>query len=113
MEENVSHIYQKIELRSMKYILRLSVTALFILAMATNNNNPFNIDYDVKKVIDESSRSENQMKELLANNTVQDENEWYVLFENGTLVKKGRSSTPTSDYLIGKKFKSISNYYGN
>ena len=80
-----------------------------------NNNfevkNPFSIDYDVSKVVDESSRSESQMKDLLANNIVKDENEWYVLFENGTLIRKGRSSVPTSDYLANKKFKSINDYY--
>jgi hypothetical protein len=81
--------------------------------MSEYNNNPFNIDYTVKKVIDESSRSENQMRDLLTNNIIQDENEWYVLFENGTLVKKGRSKTSTSDYLMGKKFKTINKFYGS
>jgi hypothetical protein len=51
------------------------------------------------------------MRELLSNNTIDDENEWYVLFENGTLIKKGRSKVKTSEYLEGKKFKSIKRYY--
>lgn len=86
----------------------------FIFYIMTNNftaKNPFNIEYDVSKVVDESSRSEAQMKDLLANNVIQDENEWYVIFENGTLIRKGRSSVPTSDYLVGKRFKSINKFY--
>jgi hypothetical protein len=77
----------------------------------TQLKNPFCTDCVITKVIDESTRSDNQMRELLSNNTIDDENEWYVLFENGTLIKKGRSKVKTSEYLEGKKFKSIKRYY--
>lgn len=65
----------------------------------------------VRKVVVETSRSESQMKDLLSNNTILIENEWYVLFENGTLIEKGRSKVRSSDYLTGKKHKSIKDCY--
>lgn len=73
--------------------------------------NPFCNGCAVTKVIDESTRSTAQMKELLSNNTIVDENEWYVLFENGGLIKKSRSRTASSDYLAGKRFVSINKFY--
>jgi hypothetical protein len=66
---------------------------------------------NVKKVVVEATRSESQMKELLSHNEVLIENEWYVLFLNGTLIEKGRSKVRSSDYLIGKKHVDINNYY--
>jgi len=39
------------------------------------------------------------------------ENEFYVLFEDGLLVKKGRSKFRTSEYLHGDKFKSFKQNY--
>ena len=65
----------------------------------------------VRKVVVETSRSESQMKDLLSNNAILIENEWYVLFENGTLIEKGRSKVRSSDYLKDKKHKSIKNCY--
>lgn len=73
--------------------------------------NPFCNGCTVTRVIDESTRSTAQMKEFLSNNELVDENEWYVLFENGALIKKSRSRTATSDYLVGKKFVSINKFY--
>lgn len=73
--------------------------------------NPFCNGCTVTRVVDESSRSSAQMIELLSHNELVDENEWYVLFENGTLIKKGRSRIATSDYLNGKKFLSINKFY--
>lgn len=73
--------------------------------------NPFCNGCTVTKVIDESTRSTTQIKEFLNHNDLVDENEWYVLFENGTLLKKGRSKITTSDYLNGKKFINITKYY--
>ena len=65
----------------------------------------------VKKVVVETTRSKTQMKELLSNNEVLIENEWYVLFENGTLIEKGGSKVRSSDYLTGKNHVDINKYY--
>jgi hypothetical protein len=65
----------------------------------------------VKKVVVEATRSESQVKELLSNNEILIENEWYVLFENGTLIEKSRSKVRSSDYLIGKNHIDINKYY--
>lgn len=73
--------------------------------------NPFCNGCVVTRVIDESTRSTAQIKEFLSHNELVDENEWYVLFENGTLIKKSRSRLATSDYLTGKKFVSINKFY--
>lgn len=75
--------------------------------------NPFGEGSIINKLIDENGRSHLQMVELLKNNIIRQENEWYVLFENGTLVKKGRSKTSTSEYVNGsKRHKSIIKFYG-
>ena len=75
--------------------------------------NPFNEGSIINKIVDENGRSHLQMVDLLKNNTIKEENEWYVLFENGTLVKKGRSKTSTSEYVNGSKVhKSIIKFYG-
>jgi hypothetical protein len=42
---------------------------------------------------------------------VYDENEYYVLFEDGLLVKKGRSKFSTSQYLKGERFKNFIGHY--
>lgn len=73
--------------------------------------NPFCNGCAVTRVIDESTRSTAQMREFLSNNIVSDENEWYALFDNGALVKKSRSRTTTSDYLLDKKFVTINKFY--
>jgi len=65
----------------------------------------------IKRVVVESTRSESQMRELLENNEIVIENEWYVLFENGTLIEKSRSKVSSSSYLVGFKHKNIKNCY--
>ena len=75
--------------------------------------NPFSSTIAITKVIDENGRSYLQMVDLLKNNIIAEENEWYVLFENGGLIKKGRSRISTSEYVSGtKKHNSITKFYG-
>jgi hypothetical protein len=67
-------------------------------ALKINHNmeqvlNPFGHG-QATRVIDENRKSH-----------VFDENEFYVLFEDGLLVKKGRSKFRSSQYLSGGKFK--------
>jgi len=62
------------------------------------------------RVIDENRKS---WVEYLTTSKVFDENEYYVLFEDGLLVKKGRSKFRTSQYIKGERFKSFANHYEN
>lgn len=71
---------------------------------------PFGM-YDVSKVIDENKKSNDWWKDYLALNEPLIENEFYVLFEDGLLVKKGRTKFRTSDYLMNQKFKSFASHY--
>jgi hypothetical protein len=69
--------------------------------------NPFGHG-QVTRVIDENRKS---WVEYLTTSKVYDENEYYVLFEDGLLVKKGRSKFSTSQYLKGERFKNFIGYY--
>ena len=74
--------------------------------------NPFNCtDVEVKKVIDENKKSVDWLKDYIALNDPLVENEFYVLFGDGLLIKKGRSKFRTSSYLKGEKFKGIKESY--
>lgn len=57
------------------------------------------------KVIDENRKTVESWAEYLSTSKVFDENEFYILFEDGLLVKKGRSKFRTSQYIKGDKFK--------
>lgn len=57
------------------------------------------------KVIDENRKTPEMWHEYVHLNEVFDENEFYILFDSGLLVKKGRSKFRTSQYLKGEKFK--------
>lgn len=57
------------------------------------------------KVIDENRKTVESWVEYLPTSKVFDENEFYILFEDGLLVKKGRSKFRSSQYLKGDKFK--------
>jgi hypothetical protein len=59
-------------------------------------------------VIDENRKS---WVEYLTTSKVFDENEYYVLFEDGLLVKKGRSKFSTSQYIRGERFKNFIGHY--
>lgn len=72
--------------------------------------NPFNV-HEVLKIIDENKKPIEWWKDFLLTNEPIIENEFYILFENGLLVKKGRSKFKTSDYLMSKKFKNFKSHY--
>lgn len=59
------------------------------------------------KVIDENRKTPEMWHEYVHLNEAFDENEFYILFEDGLLVKKGRSKFRSSQYLKGEKFKSF------
>jgi hypothetical protein len=72
--------------------------------------NPFGYG-QANRVIDENRKTAEMWKEYFNSHHVFIENEFYVLFDDGLLVKKGRSKFRTSQYLNGDRFKSfISNY---
>lgn len=60
------------------------------------------------RVIDENRKT---WDEYLSTAVVHDENEFYILFEDGLLVKKGRSKFRSSQYIKGDKFKSFKQNY--
>lgn len=72
--------------------------------------NPFGYG-NVSRVIDENRKPAEWWEEFLEFNDVVAENEFYVLFTNGSLVKKGRSKFRTSQYLIGDQFKNFKQHY--
>jgi hypothetical protein len=57
------------------------------------------------RVIDENRKTVENWVEYLTTSKVFVENEFYILFEDGLLVKKGRSKFRSSQYLKGEKFK--------
>ena len=69
--------------------------------------NPFGYG-QATKVVDENRKT---WPEYLATAVVYDENEFYVLFEDGLLVKKGRSKFSTSQYIKGERFKNFIGHY--
>lgn len=72
--------------------------------------NPFGFG-QATKVIDENRKPAEWYWDYLEFNQVVAENEFYVLFEDGLLVKKGRSKFRTSQYLKGEKFTSFIKVY--
>ena len=72
--------------------------------------NPFNYGNAVR-VIDENRKPAEWYWNYLEFNEVFAENEFYVLFTDGLLIKKGRSKFKTSQYLKGEKFTSFKSVY--
>jgi len=72
--------------------------------------NPFGA-HKVAKVIDENKKPAEWWKDYLDINEALIENEFYVLFEDGLLVKKGRTKFRTSDYFTNRKFQSLKSHY--
>ena len=68
--------------------------------------NPFNYGI-ATKVLDENRKPVDWWLQYLIINQAVAENEFYVLFGDGLLVKKGRSRFRTSQYLKSEKFKSF------
>jgi hypothetical protein len=63
------------------------------------------------KVIDENRKPVDFWTEYLATNQIVEENEFYLLFSDGLLVKKGRSKFTSSLYIKGEKFKLFKSFY--
>ena len=72
--------------------------------------NPFGYG-KVSRVTDENRKPAEWWWDYLDMNEAIAENEFYVLFEDGLLVKKGRSRFSTSQYLMGEKFESFRQRY--
>ena len=72
--------------------------------------NPFGFGNAIR-VIDENRKPADWWIDYLEFNEVTSENEFYVLFSDGLLVKKGRSKFTTSQYIKGDKFTSFGKVY--
>lgn len=72
--------------------------------------NPFGYG-KASRVIDENRKPADWWQEYFEFNEVIAENEFYVLFSDGLLVKKGRSKFRTSQYIQGEKFISFIQVY--
>lgn len=72
--------------------------------------NPFGYG-KASRVIDENRKPADWWQEYFDFNEVFAENEFYILFLDGLLVKKGRSKFRTSQYIKGEKFKSFLQVY--
>lgn len=72
--------------------------------------NPFGYGI-ASRVIDENRKPAEWWQEYFEFNEIVAENEFYVLFSDGLLVKKGRSKFRTSQYIQGEKFSSFQKVY--
>jgi hypothetical protein len=72
--------------------------------------NPFGY-LEATKVLDENRKPADWWQQYLEFNQAVTENEFYILFADGLLVKKGRSKFRTSQYLLGEKFKPFRLFY--
>ena len=72
--------------------------------------NPFGYG-NASRVIDENRKPADWWQEYFDFNEVFAENEFYILFSDGLLVKKGRSKFRTSQYIKGEKFTSFLQVY--
>jgi hypothetical protein len=72
--------------------------------------NPFNYGI-ATKVLDENRKPVDWWMQYLEFNYAFDENEFYVLFGDGLLVKKGRSKYKTSQYVKGEKYLDFKTFY--
>lgn len=72
--------------------------------------NPFGYG-KASRVIDENRKPADWWQEYFYFNEVFAENEFYILFSDGLLVKKGRSKFRTSQYIKGEKFTSFLQVY--
>jgi hypothetical protein len=72
--------------------------------------NPFGYGI-ATKVLDENRKPADWWQQYLKINQAVDENEFYILFADGLLVKKGRSKYKSSQYTFGDVYKSFFQYY--
>jgi hypothetical protein len=68
--------------------------------------NPFGFGM-ASKVMDENRKPAEWWVDYIQFNEVVSENEFYILFEDGFLIKKGRSKFQSSQYLKGDRFKTF------
>jgi hypothetical protein len=73
--------------------------------------NPFGYGA-ASRVIDENRKPTEWWVDYIQLNQVVAENEFYVLFEDGFLIKKGKSKFQSSQYLKGDRFRSFKQYHG-
>lgn len=74
--------------------------------------NPFNGSHiKINKCVSENRLTKESVKLMLDTLVIEDENEFYVLFESGVLIKKERSKFRTSDYLKNNKLTKIKECY--
>ena len=75
--------------------------------------NPFaGSSLKVLRAIDESKLSICAMQDKIKSTPIEEENEFYALFNDCTLVKRTRSKFPTSGYLKGESRISFTEFYG-
>jgi hypothetical protein len=75
--------------------------------------NPFaGSSLKVLRAIDESKLSICAMQDKIKSTSIEEENEFYTLFNDCTLVKRTRSKFPTSGYLKGEPRISFTEFYG-
>jgi len=72
--------------------------------------NPFGYGI-ANRILDENKKPVDWWMQYLEVNQVVDENEFYILFADGLLVKKGRSKYKSSQYTFGDDYKSFQQYY--
>jgi hypothetical protein len=63
------------------------------------------------KVLDENRKPADWWIQYLEFNESVAENEFYVLFADGLLVKKGKSKFKTSQYVKGEKYLDFKTFY--
>ena len=72
--------------------------------------NPFGY-LTASKVLDENRKPADWWIQYLEFNQVVAENEFYILFVDGLLVKKGKSKFRTSQYVKGEKYVDFKTFY--
>jgi hypothetical protein len=72
--------------------------------------NPFGYG-KASKVMDENRKPTEWWIDYVSINQVVAENEFYVLFEDGFLIKKGKSKFQSSQYLKGDRFRSFKEFH--
>jgi hypothetical protein len=74
--------------------------------------NPFNSSHiNINKCFSENRLTREAVKLMLNTLDIEAENEFYVLFTTGVLIKKERSKFKTSDYFKGGKMTKIKEVY--
>jgi hypothetical protein len=63
------------------------------------------------KVLDENRKAADWWIQYLEFNETVAENEFYVLFADGLLVKKGKSKFKSSQYVKGEKYLDFKTFY--